>query len=83
MNEEMTLTPADFLSRRTNHILFMRDSLDAVKEPVIEAMADRLKWTQEEKSNYITALNKEINNSDLTELKGRDKNEWRYITDFQ
>lgn len=70
MNEEMTLTPADFLSRRTNHILFMRDSLDAVKEPVIEAMADRLKWTQEEKSNYITALNKEINNSDLTELKG-------------
>ncbi|WP_414839114.1 type 1 glycerol-3-phosphate oxidase [Carnobacterium sp. TMP28] len=69
MNEEMTLTPADFLARRTNHILFMRDSLDAVKEPVIEAMADRLKWTQEEKSNYIAELNKAINDSDLTELK--------------
>ena len=31
MEEEMALTPVDFLLRRTNHLLFMRDRLDQVK----------------------------------------------------
>ena len=69
MNEEMTLTPADFLVRRTNHMLFMRDSLDEVKEPVIQAMATRFNWTEEEKSGHVTELNRVINESDLIELK--------------
>lgn len=69
MSEEMTLTPADFLVRRTNHMLFMRDSLDKVKEPVIQAMANRFNWTEEEKSGHITELNRVINESDLIELK--------------
>lgn len=69
MNEEMTLTPADFLVRRTNHLLFMRDSLDQIKEPIIEAMANRFKWSEEEKNGYRTELNKVINESDLVELK--------------
>src|SRR5690606_1962981 len=30
MDEEMALTPNDFLIRRTNHMLFMRDTLDAI-----------------------------------------------------
>lgn len=69
MSEEMTLTPADFLVRRTNHMLFMRDSLDKVKEPVIQAMANRFNWTEKEKSGHITELNRVINESDLIELK--------------
>ncbi|WP_245592922.1 glycerol-3-phosphate dehydrogenase/oxidase [Carnobacterium funditum] len=33
-------------------------------------MTDILKWIQEEKFSYIAELNKAINDSDLTELKG-------------
>lgn len=70
MNQEMTLTPADFLVRRTNHLLFMRDSLDQIKEPVIEAMANRFDWSGEEKNHYSMELNKAIDESDLVALKG-------------
>lgn len=69
LNEEMTLTPADFLVRRTNHMLFMRDSLDEIKQPVVDVMAERLNWSEEEKSNYINELAQVINESDLIELK--------------
>ena len=69
MVAEMTLTPSDYLMRRTNHILFQRDRLDAIKHPVLAAMADYYAWTEDEKAEYLVELNRVINTSDLKELK--------------
>ncbi|MCH4168254.1 MAG: type 1 glycerol-3-phosphate oxidase [Streptococcaceae bacterium] len=69
MVAEMALTPSDYLMRRTNHILFQRDSLDAIKHPVLEAMSAFYEWSQDEKAEYLVELNKVINASDLKDLK--------------
>lgn len=70
MDEEMTLTPSDFLIRRTNHMLFMRDTLDGIIEPVITEMARYYDWTDEVKASYTKELETAIAESDLKELKG-------------
>lgn len=70
MEEEMALTPNDFLIRRTNHMLFMRDTLDGIIEPVIAEMARYYDWTDEAKANYTKQLETAIAESDLKELKG-------------
>ncbi len=69
MDAEMALTPSDYLMRRTNHILFQRDRLDAIKLPVVDAMADYYGWTDDEKTQQLDALNKVIHTSDLIDLK--------------
>jgi len=69
MEDEMTLTPADYLVRRTNHLLFMRDTLDAIKLPVLDAMAKVLEWTKEEKAEHLAKLETVIAESDLLEIK--------------
>ena len=70
MAEEMALTPADFLIRRTNHMLFMRDTLDGIIEPVIAEMARYYGWTTETSTNYKKELETAIAESDLKKLKG-------------
>ncbi|MEK4947814.1 type 1 glycerol-3-phosphate oxidase [Carnobacterium sp. FSL W8-0810] len=70
MDEEMALTPADFLIRRTNHMLFMRDTLDGIIEPVIAEMARYYGWTDEAKAAHTVKLNTAIAESDLKKLKG-------------
>lgn len=69
MEAEMTLTPADYLMRRTNHILFQRDTLDELKQPVVDAMAEYLAWDEDEKQHQQQELEAVIAESDLTELK--------------
>lgn len=69
MEAEMTLTPADYLMRRTNHILFQRDTLDELKQPVVDAMAEYLAWDEDEKQRQQQELEAVIAESDLTELK--------------
>ena len=51
MRNELALSPVDFLLRRTNHMLFMRDSLDSIVEPVLDEMGRFYDWTEEEKSS--------------------------------
>ncbi|OTN75576.1 alpha-glycerophosphate oxidase [Enterococcus sp. 8G7_MSG3316] len=70
LHEELVLTPVDYLLRRTNHILFMRDTLDAVKAGVVAAMADYFGWSEEEKAYYVDEMDQIIAESDLTALKG-------------
>ncbi|MBO1307601.1 type 1 glycerol-3-phosphate oxidase [Enterococcus sp. 669A] len=71
LEAEMILTPADYLMRRTNHILFERDTLDELKQPVVDAMAEYLDWTAEEKEQHMQQLEAVIAESDLAKLKGR------------
>ncbi|MBP2624282.1 type 1 glycerol-3-phosphate oxidase [Streptococcus oricebi] len=70
LRHEMTLRPVDFLLRRTNHMLFMRDSLDQLVEPVLEEMASYYAWSQEEKAAHLAELELAIAKNDLAQLKG-------------
>ncbi|MGX6979166.1 type 1 glycerol-3-phosphate oxidase [Vagococcus elongatus] len=69
LEEEMVLTPTDYLLRRTNHMLFGRDTLDELKQPVVDAMSNYFNWTKEQKTSYFEELNEAIAESDLRELK--------------
>lgn len=74
IEEEMVLTPVDYLLRRTNHLLFERDSLDALRQPILEAMAEYFEWDATEKAEMTAQLNAAIDESDLTELKAGGNN---------
>ena len=56
--------------RRTNHLLFERDQLDAIKQPIIDAIASYFAWSAEEKNRQEAHLEELIDESDLRELKG-------------
>ncbi|WP_313511152.1 type 1 glycerol-3-phosphate oxidase [Enterococcus sp.] len=70
LHEELVLTPVDYLLRRTNHILFMRDTLDEVKAGVVAAMTDYFGWDEAQKTAYVEEMDQVIAESDLTALKG-------------
>lgn len=69
MEEEMVLTPVDYLLRRTNHLLFERDTVDALRQPVLDAMAAYFEWKEAEKAEVAAQLAAAIDESDLTQLK--------------
>ena len=69
LTEEMVLSPVDYFLRRTNHLLFQRESLDALKAPVLTAMAAALNWDETEKQRQVQQLDQVIAESDLTALK--------------
>lgn len=67
--EEMTLTPVDYLLRRTYHILFKSETLDHVKKGVVKHMADYYGWDKAKTDEYVHDLDKEISESRLEGLK--------------
>ncbi|MGH1648498.1 type 1 glycerol-3-phosphate oxidase [Enterococcus gilvus] len=69
MEEELVLTPVDYLLRRTNHLLFERDTVDALRQPVLDAMAAYFEWEEAEKAEVAAQLAAAIDESDLTQLK--------------
>ena len=69
LEDEMILTPVDYLLRRTNHILFMRESVDTIKVHVVNVIAGFLGWSVEEKAEQEKALEKALRESDLSDLK--------------
>lgn len=69
MEEEMVLTPVDYLLRRTNHLLFERDTVDALRQPVFDAMAAYFEWEEAERAEVAAQLAAAIDESDLTQLK--------------
>lgn len=70
LENEMVLVPGDYLIRRTNHLLFERDQLDTIKQPIIDAIAAYFEWTDEEKERETQHLEQLIAESDLRDLKG-------------
>lgn len=69
MNEEMTLTPVDYLLRRTNQLLFHHDTIDDVKKGVINEMARYFEWSNEEREAQAKKLQETIDEASLTYLK--------------
>ncbi|EYT94490.1 type 1 glycerol-3-phosphate oxidase [Enterococcus mundtii] len=70
LENEMVLVPGDYLIRRTNHLLFERDQLETIKQPIIDAIAAYFEWTDEEKERETQHLEQLIAESDLRDLKG-------------
>ena len=72
LTEEMTLTPVDYLLRRTYHILFKSDTLNEVKTGVVNHMADYYGWDKVQREEYETELRNEIEESRLEDLKSKN-----------
>ncbi|MCU6431326.1 type 1 glycerol-3-phosphate oxidase [Lacticaseibacillus paracasei] len=69
LNEEMTLTPVDYLLRRTNALLFHAETLAELKQPVVDEMAQTLGWDDSVKAQQLAALNAAIADSQPAYLK--------------
>ncbi|WEV40533.1 FAD-dependent oxidoreductase [Lactobacillus sp. ESL0681] len=67
--EEMTLTPVDYLLRRTYHVLFKNDTLDKVKVGVVNRMANYYGWDQQQLDYCTQELEQVIADSRLERLK--------------
>ena len=70
MKEEMTLTPVDYLLRRTNYMLFMREQVDTVLPDILLEMAAYYQWTDEEAARQKDQLEQALAKNDLAYLKG-------------
>ena len=69
MREEAVLTPVDYFLRRTNHLLFMRETMDQLIQPIANEMAKYLGWSEEEQAAHLAELDRVLVESDLRELK--------------
>ena len=69
MEAEMTLTPVDYLLRRTNYMLFISHRLMEIKDAVVDAMADNFEWDSATKEAYQSELEQQIKETQLTDLK--------------
>ena len=65
----MTLTPVDYFLRRTNYMLFKREQMEAMVEPVLQAMASYYGWSQAEKEHQAKQLEEALAKNDLCDLK--------------
>lgn len=69
MRYELALRPSDFFLRRTNHMLFMRDSLEGLIAPVINEMAVYYDWSEAEKEVAEAELRETLAKNDLSDLR--------------
>lgn len=69
MRYEMTLRPVDFFLRRTNYMLFKREQVDALIQPVLEEMAAYYEWSEDEKEKQDQELRAVLAENDLDHLK--------------
>ncbi|WP_198433891.1 type 1 glycerol-3-phosphate oxidase [Aerococcus urinae] len=69
LEEEMVLTPVDYFLRRTNYMLFMRDRLDHLLEPVVQTMSDYFDWDDQSRQAYQKELEEVLAKNDLVDLK--------------
>ncbi|MFC3927426.1 type 1 glycerol-3-phosphate oxidase [Streptococcus caprae] len=72
MSHEMALTPVDFFLRRTNYMLFKREQVDALVEPVLAEMAAYYGWSAEEQAAQAQDLAEALAENDLAHLKQKN-----------
>lgn len=69
LNEEMTLTPGDYLFRRTNNLLFNHDHIKALEKGVIEEMRRYFGWNDAVTKFHTEQTDKLISDAELDYLK--------------
>lgn len=60
IEEEMTATPVDFFIRRSGSMFFHINWVKKWKEAVVDCMAHRLHWTDDEKTKHVEKLEQRI-----------------------
>ena len=60
LEAEMTVKPADFFIRRTGDLFFRIGYVQKWKGPVIAAMAERLKWNEEQRAAFAAELEEKL-----------------------
>lgn len=61
ITEEMAAAPADFFVRRTGSVYFDINWAKTYNEPVTNYMAEKLKWSPDQKQRYIEKLQAHLN----------------------
>lgn len=69
MRYEMALSPVDFFLRRTNYMLFKREEVDALMDPVLNEMSTYYDWSADEKAAAKEKLEQVLSENDLRHLK--------------
>lgn len=69
LDEEMTLTPGDYLFRRTNNLLFNHDQIKSLESGVINYMAQYFGWTNNVKKYHTEQTDALISEAELDYLK--------------
>lgn len=69
IEQEMTVTPADFFIRRTGALFFHIDWVRRHKEPVIRYMTDRFGWTEEQLKGYREELDRQLDEAALEGIR--------------
>lgn len=69
LRHEAIATPVDFFLRRTNLMLFRRDEVDAMIDPVLDIMGEYLGWSDEDKAQHRQDLEETLAKNDLKHLK--------------
>lgn len=69
VNEEMVLSPVDYLLRRTNAILFHSETVDSLKGPVVKEMGKLLGWDKDEEKKALQEVDEVLSESRLDYLK--------------
>ncbi|MBM6615472.1 FAD-dependent oxidoreductase [Desemzia sp. RIT804] len=64
LENEMTLTPTDYFSRRTDTLLFDHSHLQEIKEPIIKIMAEFYHWDEATKRKMSDELENMIHEVD-------------------
>ena len=60
IESEMTAKPADFLVRRTGDLFFRIAEVRKWKDAVIAAMAERLRWTEDQRAVYAADIERKL-----------------------
>lgn len=69
LNEEMTLTPGDYLFRRTNHLLFNHDHIKELETGVIQEMKRYFNWSDDVTQFHTQQTDKLISEAELDYLR--------------
>ncbi|WP_412459292.1 type 1 glycerol-3-phosphate oxidase [Aerococcus urinaehominis] len=72
---EMVLNPVDYFLRRTNYLLFKRDEIDHLIEPVLAVMAKQFNWSRADQAEQEERLQAVIDKNDLVALKADQSQE--------
>lgn len=67
IEEEMAISPLDFLCRRTQAIYFNQELMDKWREPIFLYMQDRFQWSEEESAFWQNEIEQEMLASRLSQ----------------
>ncbi|MFC6464202.1 FAD-dependent oxidoreductase [Marinilactibacillus sp. GCM10026970] len=66
---EMTLLPEDFLSRRTETLLFDVPRIKELKQPLVDHFAKQFNWTDEEKHKRAGEIDQRVSETTLSQFR--------------